>query len=706
MAPDLSSKKFRLGKVRVQPSRLMLEFGGGEHRVEPRVMEILVLLAKNAGQTVSREQLRDTLWDAYVSDDAIHRAIWKLRRSLGDHAELIETVSKRGYRLTVEPQIESRAPAGGTPVNSTGGRYAGIAVTAVLLAGVMWIVTRDVPTPAAPPAPPDAEFAPFSSMSGYETQPDIDSSGATVVFANYPKEGNGALQWDLWSRPFGGGAARRLTSTPEHETSPAISPEGSRVAFLRMTDSACGFFVLDLADGQEAPTGLDCGVSRGPTDCCRMIGWRDDETLLMTRREDRAGPVRIYELDLASGDVRTLTDPPAQSDGDVAFAVSHDHQRVAIGRRRTPEIEDLFLLHLATGELRQLTSVGYPISGLAWGASDRTVIFGWNRTGTSALWQIDADGGMPVALRTVGMNASGPAVRGADLIYEEWKSEINLWELDTASAAASRLVGSTRWDWRGVRSPDGGHLAFISNRGGDPEIWLAAAGGSDPTQLTQLGRQIASTPVWSPDGRWLAVSIVGASGLDIARINSANGAVEWVVTDASDEREPSFSADGARIYFSSNRTGGWEVWAADLGSSRIERWTRNGGGTARAANDGGIWFARHDAAGLWHQRSADSEAELIDPVFAPSALADWTVVRTDEGDHVYYVRWDETPTGWLSRLDPLTGTTTDLIRLESDDGVKELFGGGGLWVSPDGSRTIVSSVDLSHSDLWLRRSRR
>ena len=486
--------------------------------------------------------------------------------------------------------------------------------------------------------------------------------------------------------------------------SPAISPDGSRVAFSRMTDSACGFFVLDLADGHETPTGLDCGVSRGPTDCCRMIGWRDDQTLLMTRREDLAGPVRIYELDLASGDVRTLTDPPAQSDGDVAFAVSHDNQRVAIGRRRTPEIEDLFSLHLATGELRQLTSVGYPISGLEWGANDRSIVFGWKRTGTSALWQIDDDGGTPVPLRTVGMNASGPAVRGADLIYEEWKSEINLWELDTASAAASRLVSSTRWDWRGVRSPDGEHLAFISNRGGDPEIWLAAAGGSDPTQLTQLGRQIASAPVWSPDGRWLAVSIVGTSGLDIARIDSATGAVEWIVTDASDEREPSFSARGDRIYFSSNRTGGWEIWAVDLASSELERWTHSGGATARAAHDDGIWFARHGAPGLWHQRSADSDAELIDAVFVPSALGDWTVVRAEEGDLVYYLRWDEQRSGWLSRYDPSSNTRADLIRIENDGDVQELFAGAGLWVSRDGSRAIVSSVDLSHSDLWHRRA--
>ncbi len=668
-------------------------------------MEILVLLAEHAGETVSRDDLRSTLWDAYVSDDAIHRAIWKLRRSLDDHADLVETVSKRGYRLAVAPQVDATLPT--SPAATGGGlaRYVGIAISAVLLAAVMWVATRDVPTPASPPAVLDAEFLPFSSMSGYETKPDIDTTGANVVFANFPKEGEGALQWDLWIQPLGGGPARRLTRTPAHEMSPAMSPDGKRVAFTRMMEQRCEFVVLNVATGQETPVGVNCGAVHGRMDCCRMIDWVDESTVLATRRESVGEPVRIYEIELATGGVRTITDPPAQSDGDVAFALSSDRQQLAIVRQRTIEKGDLYVLDRRTGGLRRLTTTSYPISGLAWGADDRSLVFGWNRTGTSALWQIDTAGGEPWPLRTVGMNASGPTVRGDNLIYEEWKSEINLWEVDLATKAATRLVGSTRWDWRGSWSPDGEQLAFVSNRGGDAEIWLMAGNGGSPRQLTQGGRQIASAPVWSPDGEWLAVSIAGETGLDIARVEVATGVVESVVTDASDEREPQFAPDGSSIYFSSNRTGRWEIWAVELAGRRIARWTGDGGNSARAATDG-IWFVRPGTPGLWHQSAIDAPARLVDATVEPAGPADWTVLRDGAGDLVFYVRWDQQHSGWLSRFDSVSGSTTDLVQLERDDGVKEVFGGAGLWVGRGGSSAVVSSVDLSHSDLWLRRPRR
>jgi len=193
--------------------------------------------------------------------------------------------------------------------------------------------------------------------------------------------------------------------------------------------------------------------------------------------------------------------------------------------------------------------------------------------------------------------------------------------------------------------------------------------------------------------------------LDIARLDVATGAVEWIVTDASDERAPSFSADGTELHFSSNRTGAWEAYSLDLASGRIDRWTRTGAAVARGASDGGIWFVRPDSPGLWRQSSADSEPQLVNRAFAPSAPTDWTVRRSDGRDFVYYLRRDEQHTCWLAQLAVSTGMNTDLLELEREAGIKEVFGGAGLWVSPDGSIAIVSSVDLSHSDLWLRRPR-
>jgi Tol biopolymer transport system component/DNA-binding winged helix-turn-helix (wHTH) protein len=710
MPIELGEHDFRLDEVLVQPARLVITVDDEEHRVEPRVMDILVLLAERSGDTVGREELRDTLWNAYVSDDAIHRAIWKLRRGLAGRADLVETVSKRGYRLTVAPELLDERVSGAVlptpapPAPRPARRYTGLAVTTGLVIIVMWIAFRDVPTPAAPPAAIDAEFIPFSAMSGYETQPSVNMSRRQVAFANFPKEGPDAFQWDIWLRDLDDTTARPLTRTAEHEMAPALSPDGSRVAFVRLSEE-CGFFVLDIATGIETPVALGCGESRGPTDCCRVVGWRDEQRLLLTRRERADGPVRIYELDLATSATRTLTDPPAQSNGDVAFALSHGGDRLAVVRGRTAELMDLHVLELATGEWAQLTSAGYPISGVTWSASDRTLTFGWNRTGTYALWEISADGGPARAQRTVGMNAAGPTTVGSDLIYEEWKSEINLWEIDVASQAGTQLVRSTRWDWRGQRSPDGDRLAFVSNRVGQAEIWMIDADDAEPRQLTRLEGQLASPPRWSPDGAQLAVAAVGTGGLDLALVNPESGAVRWVVQDASDERAPVFSRDGKTLFFASNRSGAWEIWGQELATGIAERWTRDGGAAARPAATGGIWFIRRGRPGLWHQPDAAADPRLVDAEFDPSGPSDWATAGSESGEAIYLIRWDTEHVGWLSRFDPATAATSDLLNLEDETGIKELFADSGLWISPDAARVIVSSVDLSHSDLWLRRSR-
>lgn len=67
------------------------------------LMDLLVLLAENAGEVVSKEEILDRLWKTrFVAESALSRNIADLRRLLGDsdrHPRYIETVPKRGYRL-------------------------------------------------------------------------------------------------------------------------------------------------------------------------------------------------------------------------------------------------------------------------------------------------------------------------------------------------------------------------------------------------------------------------------------------------------------------------------------------------------------------------------------------------------------------------------------------------------------------------------
>jgi TolB-like protein/DNA-binding winged helix-turn-helix (wHTH) protein/Flp pilus assembly protein TadD len=95
---------FRLGSLRVEPGlRQVVEPDGPSETLEPRVMQVLVVLAMANGAIVSRDDLVRQCWEGrIVGDDSINRVIGRLRRLAEEKARgefHIETITKVGYRL-------------------------------------------------------------------------------------------------------------------------------------------------------------------------------------------------------------------------------------------------------------------------------------------------------------------------------------------------------------------------------------------------------------------------------------------------------------------------------------------------------------------------------------------------------------------------------------------------------------------------------
>ncbi|MDO8630355.1 MAG: prolyl oligopeptidase family serine peptidase, partial [Phycisphaerales bacterium] len=72
------------------------------------------------------------------------------------------------------------------------------------------------------------------------------------------------------------------------------------------------------------------------------------------------------------------------------------------------------------------------------------------------------------------------------------------------SLAERPLAASSARDFNPQYSPDGGRVAFLSTRGGSPQIHVVEIKGGKPRRLTCMPQGVGGGPVWSPDGRWLA----------------------------------------------------------------------------------------------------------------------------------------------------------------------------------------------------------
>jgi TolB-like protein len=93
-----------IGRLRVEPALRLVSCADGRDAIlQPRIMQVLVALARAKGAIVSRDDLLSACWPGMtVGEDALNRAIGQLRRlcdGLGEGALKIETVAKVGYRL-------------------------------------------------------------------------------------------------------------------------------------------------------------------------------------------------------------------------------------------------------------------------------------------------------------------------------------------------------------------------------------------------------------------------------------------------------------------------------------------------------------------------------------------------------------------------------------------------------------------------------
>jgi len=108
-------KGFEFGRWKVLPERGLVRAGEEEIHLEPKVMDVFVLLASHDGEVVNRDQLVDAVWDGRpVTDEVITRSIAVLRRNLGDDAkspQFVETLPRRGYRVMIPVVVPDVAQA-------------------------------------------------------------------------------------------------------------------------------------------------------------------------------------------------------------------------------------------------------------------------------------------------------------------------------------------------------------------------------------------------------------------------------------------------------------------------------------------------------------------------------------------------------------------------------------------------------------------
>jgi len=200
-----ASPDFALGLALVSPSLRAISGPGGSADVEPRVMQVLVVLAEDAEKVVSRETLFQRCWgDVAVGDDSLNRAVAgvrKLAAEIADGSFEVDTVPRVGYRLRGKIERlagdEQHRATSGERENNISRRFlvgGAIAAAAAGAGGILWL---NRPTP-------DPRFV--ALMSGGEDALRLDEPAAQYFEKAVAFEPKNAKAWGLlaYARANGG----------------------------------------------------------------------------------------------------------------------------------------------------------------------------------------------------------------------------------------------------------------------------------------------------------------------------------------------------------------------------------------------------------------------------------------------------------------------------------------------------------------------
>ncbi|HKP70408.1 MAG TPA: hypothetical protein VJV05_14065 [Pyrinomonadaceae bacterium] len=139
----------------------------------------------------------------------------------------------------------------------------------------------------------------------------------------------------------------------------------------------------------------------------------------------------------------------------------------------------------------------------------------------------------------------------------------DIWSLDIQSGQPAKILDNA---FNPAFSPDGKFIAYDASRAGPRRIWTSDQSGHNPQQISTDTSEEAShvRPHWSADGKRVVFQNIERTKFNIRTVDLADRKMTWITNDLNNNLNPVWSIKNDRIYFSSDRGGGYNVWSVGV----------------------------------------------------------------------------------------------------------------------------------------------
>ena len=551
-------EKYRLGNFVVFPSKNLLANDTEEIAITPKMMAVLVCLVKANGNTVTKDELIEKVWgDVAVTDSVLSRAIADLRKVFGESAKsssLIKTIPKIGYCLNLPTQslkssssIEKRPSQLDLPVRDSRPNndklLIGTTISIALMVLTYALIKGYLSANQMTSEPLRAPRYLTTNKNTTEFNPRFSAQATDVAYVEQFYKGKA----NLVIRSLINQSSRIIATGDKVFRSPAFSPDGKKLAYFEFSNSKCVIKISHIESFQKT------FESKCPKSTSYSLDWHPrEQKLLLTGLNLESYTENLLELDLNTGKQTFITHSKTPQTGLLFPRYSPDGKRVAaLHYDPNAKIWKVITINLANKSIQPHYVENGFINQVVWKNEEQLYIAiasGVNE----GVWRLDLETGKKTrALNSKPIDLDYAPINQNFLVIEE-NRDIGLAMFNLETQSHTQFNQSSRLEKMPSVSPDQQHLAYLSDRTNNLNIWLMDLETQTERQLTFFDEGNISDLKWHPLDNSLYFTRQ-LDGINQVYQVTLNQSLNRLFDESNNFRFLDWSVDGKTLYYLSDR---------------------------------------------------------------------------------------------------------------------------------------------------------